>query len=106
MWNLEKWYRQICLQHRNRDADLEKGHVDTGERRVGEGRINWETSIDIYTLPRVKCLAGGNLLYSTRSSAQWSLMTEMDGVGGRGRMEVQEGVALCIHIADSLHCTA
>ena len=28
----------------NRDADLENGHVDTGE-----GGTNWQSSIDIYT---------------------------------------------------------
>jgi len=40
------------LQGRNRDADIENELVDTtGE---GEGRTNWEKSIDIYTLPCVK----------------------------------------------------
>ena len=30
-----------------------------------------------------------------------------DGVGGRERgREVQEGGDICVHIADSLHCTA
>ena len=33
------------LQDRNRDADIEKGHVDiVGE---GEGGTNWEIRIDI-----------------------------------------------------------
>ena len=26
--------------------------------------------------------------------------------GGEGGMEVQEGGDICIHVADSLHCTA
>ena len=36
MWNQEKWYRQTYLQGRKRDADVEKGLVDTGVV-VGEG---------------------------------------------------------------------
>ena len=37
MWNLEKWYRWTYLQGRNRDADVENGHVD-----MGEGRRGWD----------------------------------------------------------------
>ena len=33
------------------------------------------------------------------------LCDDLDGWDGRGR-EVQEGGDICIHIADSLHCTA
>ena len=32
-WNLGKWYRY--LQGRNRDTDVENGHVDMGRGRVG-----------------------------------------------------------------------
>ena len=35
------------MQGRNRDTDIENGHVDTAGE--GEGGMNWETSIDIYT---------------------------------------------------------
>ena len=36
MWNLEKWYRRTYLQGRNRDVDVENGHVDRGRKgRVG-----------------------------------------------------------------------
>ena len=60
MWNLEKWYRRTYFQGRNRDADVENGHVDTvGE---GEGGANCEIRIDIYTLPCVNYIASGNLL--------------------------------------------
>ena len=34
MWTLEKWYRfptVLYFHIRNRDADLEKGYVDTGQ---------------------------------------------------------------------------
>ena len=58
---------------RNRDIDLENGHVDTVGK--GEGGTNWEIRFDINTLPCVKYIASGNLLYSTRSSAWCSVMT-------------------------------
>ena len=50
-------------QGRNRGTDVENGWVGT----VGEGKcgINREIRIDIYTLPCVKQIASGNLLYST-----------------------------------------
>ena len=66
--------------------------------------MNWEIGIDIYTLPRIKQIASGNLLYSTGSSAKRSMMTKMGGVVfGEGMQEVQEGGDICIHIADSHH---
>ena len=52
MWNLEKWYRRIYFQGRNRDTDRENRHVDTGAE--GKGGTNWEIRIDIYTLSCVK----------------------------------------------------
>ena len=30
IWTLEKWYRCIYLQGRDRDADVENGHVGMG----------------------------------------------------------------------------
>ena len=53
--NLEKGYRWTYLQGRNRDADVEKGHVDTVGARAkdGEGGMNGESSNDIYTQPCV-----------------------------------------------------
>ena len=74
MWNLEKWYRLTYLQGRNRHADVQNGRVDTGEGGRGGG-MNWEIGIDIYTLPCVKQIASGNLLYSTGSSAWCSVAT-------------------------------
>ena len=59
IWNLEKWYWWIYLQVRNRDADIENRLVDTtGE---GEGRINWEGSIEMYASLYVKKIASGKL---------------------------------------------
>ena len=37
--------------------------------------MNWEIGVDIHTLPCVKCIAGGNLVNSTGSAAQCSVMT-------------------------------
>ena len=52
IWNLEKQYWWTYLQGRNWDADRQNKLVDkAGE---GEGRLNWESSVDIYTLSRVK----------------------------------------------------
>ena len=73
-------------------------------RRQGGG-MNWETGIDICAQPRVEQIASGKLLHSTGSSAQGSVMTQMDrmGVGGK---KAREGGDICIYIADSCCCTA
>ena len=52
MWHLEKWYGWTYLQGRDRDADVETGHVDTvGE---AEDETNWESSTETYTSPYAK----------------------------------------------------
>ena len=61
------------MQGRNGDAEVKKRHVDTAGE--GEGRANWEISIDIYTLPRVKEVSTGKLPDNTGSSAWSSVMT-------------------------------
>ena len=61
------------MQGRKRNADREKGCVDT--RGDGEGETNWESRIDIYTLLCVEQTARGKLLYSTGSSAWCSVIT-------------------------------
>ena len=43
--------------------------------QVGEGGMNLEIQTDIYTLPCVKWIASGKLLYSTRSSVWCSVMS-------------------------------
>ena len=65
----------------------------------GEDGTDWEIRTDIYTLPCVKQIANGKLLYSTGCSAQCSVMTWKGGMGVR---EVQEGRDICIHIAELL----
>ena len=70
------------FQGRNRDTDIENKPVDTAGE--GEGGRNWESSVDIYTLPCVKQMASfsrsslaasGKPLYNIGSSAQCSVMT-------------------------------
>ena len=52
IWNLGKWYWWIYLQGRNSNTNVENRLVNTvGE---GEGRMNWETRINIYTLAGIK----------------------------------------------------
>ena len=56
---------------------MQMQRIDLWTRPVGEkgGGMNWEIGIDIYTLPCVKQIASGNLLYSTESSVQCSVVT-------------------------------
>ena len=102
IWNLEKWCRWTYLQGRNRDVDIENGRVDTGE---GEGGTNWESRIDIYTRARIKSITSGKLLYSTRSSAPYPLMTYRGGIGGGSGREWRY-THTHTHTRDSLHCVA
>ena len=54
-------------------TDIENWLVDTvGE---GEGGMNWESSMEIYTLPCVKWIASGDLLCDSGSSTWCSVTT-------------------------------
>ena len=68
---------------------------------VGEGGTHGETSMETYTLPYVKYIASGNLLYVTGRSdlVLCDILDGWDGVGGV--REVQEGGDICIPMADS-----
>lgn len=57
-----------------------------------EAGTNWESNIDIYTLPCLKQIAGGKLLLSTGGSA-WPAMACRGGRGQRGRLS-REGTLL------------
>ena len=48
MWKLEKWCLGTYVQGRERDMDIESGHVDTAGEE--EGEMNWEIRTDIYTV--------------------------------------------------------
>ena len=89
IYNLEKWYWWTYLQGKNRDADIEK-LVNTAGK--GQGGINWESNIEIQTLPCIKQIASGNLLYKYRdlNPVFSDNLEEWDGVrrgeeGSRGR---------------------
>ena len=67
----------------------------------GEGGMNWESSMETFTLPYVKYVASGNLLSDTGSSSPVLCddLERWDGVGG-GK-EIHEGGEKCIYMADS-----
>ena len=52
MWNLEGWYWWNYLQGSNGDADIGNRLVDIVEE--GEVGMNWESDMEINTLPYVK----------------------------------------------------
>ena len=72
----------------NRGADIGRG---------GEGGMNWETGIDVYTASCVKFRA----VKCRKLSSVFC--DDLEGWDGRG---FQEGGHICIHMADSLSCTA
>ena len=77
------WFSGQKLRHRCREQKY--GHQ--GGKAMGGGGggvMNWEIGIDILTLPCVKQIASGNLLYITGSSARCSVITYMGGMGGEG----------------------
>ena len=68
-----KWYQRIYLQGSNGEADMENRLTDTGrgEERVRcMERVTWKL-----TLPYVKEIASGNLLYDSRNSNRGSMAT-------------------------------
>ena len=85
------------LQGRSGDTDVENGHVDmVGE---GEGEINSESSTDTYTLPSVKYIASGELLYRPGSSTWCSVITQRSGMrGGVGRRSKMEATYVYIQL--------
>ena len=66
--------------------------------------MNWKVGSDVFTLLCVKQVSSGKLLYSMGSSVRCSAMT-LEGWDG-GWEGGLSGRGQCMHIADSLHCTA
>ena len=66
----------------NRDVDVENEHMDTSGE--GECGTNRESSVAIYTLPRVKQTAGGSCSIAQR--AQLGALMTYRGGAGRGRL--------------------
>ena len=67
-------------RHRHREQTY---GPDKGEE--GEGEMNGESSMEAYTLPYVKQIANGHLLYDPGNS-NWAL-SQPRGVGKGGRWE-------------------
>ena len=90
------------MQGSNGNTDIMNRLVDT----VGEGDhgTNGEIGIETYTLPYVKQITSGNLLYDTGSSKPvlCGNVEVWNGVGS-GR-EVQEGGNICIPILMTDSC--
>ena len=60
--------------------------------------MNWEIGIDTYTLPCVKWIASGNLLYSTGSYIQYLVITY------NGKESEKEYIYIYMYIYESLCC--
>ena len=105
LWGNTKWWGLLAceanpvirnlywwtyLQGKNGDADLENRLAD--KVREGERRRDWESSIGMCTLSRVKQIAGGKLLYIITCGGQLVLSEDpkgWDGVRG-GRLNREE----------------
>ena len=71
--------------------ETQTSKVDTGTQWGKERVGQIERVTDIYTLPRVKLMASGKLLFSTGSPAWCSVMTEREGTsGGEGSSTERE----------------
>ena len=81
--NLKRWYWWTYLQDSSGDANTKNRLVDTvGEE---EGGTNWESNTETYTLPYVKQIVNGYLLYHAGSSNMVlsDNLERWDGMGGR-----------------------
>ena len=75
------------------------GHTDYLCIKDGkEGGTNWESSIDTYTLPCIKQMAGEELLCNPGHSAWCSVMTYMDGSGEVGESLQGEGIFVFLQL--------
>ena len=71
---------------------------DTAERLNTHTRAHTHTHTHIYTLPCVKQLASGKLLYSTESSVQCSVINQKHGMVGVGGRCKREGLYVCLQL--------
>ena len=56
------------MQGSNGDKDTENRLVNTSEGEEGEGEMYGESNMETYTLPYVKYITNGNLLYMTQGT--------------------------------------
>ena len=62
------------MQGNSGNTNIENRLMDVGSGEEGEGGMNGQ-SMETYTLPYVKEIANGNLLYDSRNSNQGSVTT-------------------------------
>lgn len=80
---------------RNRDTDIEKGHVDTGWERAGG--TSWESSPDMYTPSCVNQQLAGSC--HTSQELSFVLCDDRDGWDvGAGREVKREGIYVYIQL--------
>ena len=86
---IEKQYRRSYLQSRDADTDVESKSTDTEAGEV-DG-MNWEIGTDTYIrfTTMHKTVSNERLLYTTGSSPQCPVMTEM------GRRSKKEEIYVC-----------
>ena len=70
-----------------------------------DGGTNGESSMETYTLPYLKYITSGNLLYDSGNSPWGSVNLEGWERAGGGR-EVRQGGDVCTPLADSRCCVA
>ena len=77
--------------------------TDTGSGEEGEGEMNGESNVEAYTLPYVKQMANGNLLFDSGNSNQGPVTTKRGekGLEVGGGKEVKEGGYIGTSMADS-----
>ena len=105
-------YRKMVLVNHCRariETHIGNAHVDMELGEEEEGRISWEITTDLYTVPCAKTAARGNLiaalcLQSTQHHAQarrsalwWHRVVRWEAAGGRLKRQ-----DICIHKADDL----
>ena len=85
---------QLLSQSKEIDGGIEIKYIDQkyvaggsrqrrlqGKNKKVQGWTNWENSTETYTLPYVKWIASGTLLFDTGSSTQCSVTTQKGGEG-------------------------
>ena len=70
--------------------------MDTWTQGEGEGEMNWESRIDIYTRPSIKQIARGYLLFSIGSSVLCGNLNGWDGGSRVGGSFKREGIYVYI----------
>ena len=62
------------MQGSNGDADIENRPMNKSGGEEEEGEVNGESSMEAYTLPYIKQIANGNLLYDL-GKPNWGSVT-------------------------------